>query len=147
MLDFNRWARARARTASPSTGSLLHRAKYLNCLNPNAAPQLSTHRTPLSPLRFFLRGHPITVPPSPPSFPPFLLYQHHRYQYQFFHSQPRCRSSRLRNYPPFVSFALTVAHHSFWAHNTPSAFPSLTIFYSSFNSSVLSTCGRPRFWI
>lgn len=56
LVDFNRWARARARTASPSTGSLLHRAKYLNCLNPNAAPPaLHPPHTPLPPA-FFSQG-------------------------------------------------------------------------------------------
>lgn len=46
-------------------------------------PQLSTHRTP-SPLRFFLRGLPITVPPSTTIVFSLSLYQHHRYQLRIF---------------------------------------------------------------
>lgn len=119
LVGFHSWARR------PSTGSLLHRAKYLNSLNPNAAPppQLS-----LSPLRCFSQGPSHHRSPLTTIIFSLSLYQHHRYQLQYFHSQPRCRSLRLRNYSPFVSFALTDAHHSFWVHNAPSAFPNLTVF-------------------
>ena len=99
-------------------------------------PQLST---PLPPA-LFSQGPSHHRSPLTTFIFSLSLYYHHRYQPQYFHSQPRCRFSRLRNYPPFVSFALTDAHHSFWVHNAPSAFPNLTIFYSFFNSSAVSIC-------
>lgn len=108
-------------------------------------PQLSTYRKPLYPLLLFSQGASHHRSPLTTIISSLSLYQHHRYQLQYFHSQPRCRSLRLRNYPLFVSFALTDAYHSFWVHNIPSAFPNSTVFYS-FSFSVLSTCGRPHFW-